>query len=384
MTKRIITISIIVLAALAILYGGYVLVRRAYQVITGETTPPAPTAQILPKANIRVLSDEEVFDYWLLVNATTSEKEIYYLTRDGRIFKALQNQDELIAEQPIENLQSLKPSRNGSYVIVRFGSILNPQFSILSIKERSWQPLPLGVKSADFSPDATQIAILLAENGRQSLIIQDFGKNLSTSTQGQRPPRADSRRLLSLYQRGLELQWLTPEKVILTEPPSDLLLSQIWEVNTQTGNIRKMISDSFGLLVHWSDRGDLGVKYTKQANTPNLSLISNQGTILQELTTITFPQKCTIGEKSIFCATPLRMPELIRTEPNLLDSYLKKKIFTADTISIFERNNEGDFEFSRALTEFPIILNVSRLNLVENSLLFINELDERLYELILQ
>ena len=295
MFKKVIKIIVIVALAAAISYGGYFLFRKTIEVIRGpEVVPPAPVA--LPQIKPELLSDEEAFDYWILrpspTSTSTQISQIFYLTADGRILKAQKEKDELIASQPIQDLQSIRPSRDGSLVLVKFGSVISPQFSILNIIERSWQPLPLNVRAADFSPDSAQIALLVSANGKNDLVIQNLKP--PAPQKGKAAPLPTSRRILSLYQKGLNMTWISPEKILLNERPSATVLSSLWQIDIKQGEIDPLINEEQGLLIKWQENEGRGIKYAIQNGTPHLRIVDIQGKIIEELSfgVLPFPAKC--------------------------------------------------------------------------------------------
>lgn len=379
MLKKILTITAISVTAVAIIIGAYFLIRKAITVITGPG-PEAPETEVAITSNVKTLSDRQIFDYWILKNGATgtstteaefsaSSQEIYYLTPSGQFFRAAENEDELIASQAIENLQSIHPSHDGSLVLVQYGNILNPQFSILNIKERSWQPLPLNVRAVDFSPDAKQIVILASANGKDDLIIQDLAS------------QPKSRKLISIYQRGLSLKWITKEKIIMLERPSDRSMGSAWEIEVANGNIKSFAPEIASLYMKWSDSGELSLKYSKDGDAPLLSVVNKNNDLISQLT-LTLPDKCTISERVIFCAVPKNTTSI--NKASLLDSYFKNDLFFDDSIFKYEREGSmsttsTSYRFAGIIATEGVILDISHPQLGSGGLYVLNRLDQKLY-----
>lgn len=383
------TIKIIVIAGLAAAatYGGYLLFRETIEVIRGpEVVPQAPVTQ--PQIKPVVLSDEEMFDYWIFRPISTSTEQIsqiFYLTPQGRILRAQKEPDELIASQPVENLQSISPSRDGSLVLVKFGSVVNPQFSILNVVERSWQPLPLNVRAAALSPDSLQIALLISTNGKNDLVVQDL--NPQPPKKGV-PPKPSSRRILSLYEKGLDMTWVSSEKIFLTERPSSATPSSLWQIDLKNAEIISLVSEELGLIVRWQENEERGIKYSIIENVPRLQIVDTQGKLIDELSfsVLPLPQKCALSGKQLFCAVPEKNGNL-REQANLLDAYLKQNFFFGDALYIYIYNEEGlsgggSYSlFNRIPFENPPV-DIKHLGAFsDKTLLFINRLDQKLYQL---
>lgn len=369
MLKKAITITAIILSAIGVLVGGYYLVVKTVEIITGPEAPAPKVAAPAPD-KLKELSDKPVFDYWVVY---TEETSYYYLTSSGEILEAKEDTDNSIAAQPIKDLQALSPSRDGTLVLVSFGSKLFPQWSILNVLDRSWQPLPLNVRSAYFSPDGTQLALLVSTNGKSDLIIQDLALQPKAK-------KLASRKLLSFYQKGLTVQWLAPDKIILAERPSDISPSSIWQVDVKTAALTLLIEGTNGLMVQWSENGARGVKYNTGAEaTSRLSVVNNKGETINNLDFITPPDKCVFTLASLFCSVPnlgLSGVELA----TLLDSYLKKSVYFNDTLYEYRQNSSGAYSSTKG-TSYGKPIDAVHLTALDNELLFINRLDQKLYKL---
>lgn len=374
MIKRILKIIGILVIATIALVGGYFLIVKTAELITGpELTPPNTT--IIAPSKLTELSDNPIFDYWAHTSqASTSSPattSYYYLTPTGEIYKANEGEDESIATQQIENLQSIRANSDGSLVLVTFGNKANPQHSILNIKERSWQPLPLNVRAAGFSPRGDQAALLVSTNGKSDLTIQDLAPQPGSKG------KLLSKKLLSLYQKDLGIDWIADDKIILSEKPSQSSKSSLWQVNAKTAAIAPLVGEANGLMVKWSKDGSLGIKYALDTKgNPTLSAIGNTGNTLGSLNFITLPDKCMVSFAEIFCSVPNTLTS--QTITTLLDAYLKKGVYFADTIYHHTRDMSGEYALTKYI-EFEKQTDARHLTKEGSSLFFVNRLDQKLY-----
>lgn len=375
MLKKILTITIILLMAIGMLVGGYYLVVKTVEIITGPETP-GPKAEAPAPDKLKELSDKPVFDYWVVhtkeTTSTPATTSYYYLTSAGEILEAKEDIDNSIAAQPIKDLQAISPSRDGSLVLVSYGSKLFPQWSILNVLDRSWQPLPLNVRSAHLSPNGTQLALLIATNGKSDLTIQDI-------TLQPKAKKLASRKVLSLYQKGLSVQWLMPDKIILAERPSDISASSIWQVDIKTAAIMPLIGETSGLMVQWAENGSRGVKYNTGAEaTSRLSVINNKGETINNLNFISPPDKCVFIFDTLWCSIPTAFGG--QKLATLLDSYLKKNIYFSDMLFEYRQDSSGAYSSTRGIS-YGKPIDATHLTVLDNELLFINRLDQKLYKL---
>jgi hypothetical protein len=166
---------IIIVAFLALGVGVYFGWQKAKPYLN-PTQTPSPTAEELLKQKIKILSDKEVFDYWL--NTSTSTTEINYISPEGKIFKA-NDQNEVISNQVVDNLQAVKASYNGSMVLIKSGSSVSSTFNIFDLQKKVWQPLGTGVTAADWSPTEQKIIYLIdTKTGASNLIIKEDRKSV--------------------------------------------------------------------------------------------------------------------------------------------------------------------------------------------------------------
>lgn len=375
MLKKILTITTIVILGIIALIGGYFLVKKTAEIITGGNPPPTPSATAMPE-NIKIISDNPVFDYWAHIipaaASSSAKTEYYYITPEGEILEANEKEDTPIATQPITDLQSITPNQDGSRILVAFGNINNPQFSILNIVDRSWQPLPTSVRAADFSPDGTQLALLSSTDGKNDLIIQDL-------TLQPKAKRLGSKTILSLYEKGLILRWPNQNQIILSDRPSAVILGATWQVDIKKATINSLASDANDSVIQWSKRGTEGIRYIIDQNqNPSISIIDNSGNVTNQLDIITFPDKCAFAENDLFCSTPNSLGT--GSLQDILDTYLQKNAYFEDALYHLKRTAEGNYA-TQKITAYGRPIDAVHLTPENDKVFFINRLDQKLYSL---
>ncbi len=242
MRKIIIIISIILVLA-AVGFGVYFGWKNAQTILTPPTdsTPDQnPGAITIPQtpgisatpatdtSKLKTLSDNPVFDYWIF--STSTGNNVFYLSGVGKIFKALDGQDEEITSEPILNLQKIYPSFDGKRVIIKYGDLNSPKFKIFNSETKIFEIFPENIAAANFSPDGKQIAYL-GKSG--NLIIQ-------------------TKKIMTISQSDFDLEWILPEKIILTPKPSAFYAASAWVVDTKNKTIVPLVNELSGLMIEWS------------------------------------------------------------------------------------------------------------------------------------
>ena len=376
--RKIIIIIGVIFGILALAGGIYFAWKKSQEILTPPTSPtipiitaPAPPiSPIPPTSNLKSISDQTIFDYFIRHNldegGLTISAEIFYITQDGKIFKIIENaEDEIISSQPIENIQLIKSSANGERILIKYGKRDSPQFNIFNAVERIWELLPSEITAADFSPDSKKIAYLKTNNGKSDLITKNISETKTT-------------KIISLSQKDLELKWLTNENILLLPKPSSQIDSDIWSINIINKTLKKIASGR-GLMTNWSADGSLGIKFfVDQKRNSSLDLINDDGITQANFDFSTLPNKCLLTLNKIYCAIP--QTHSSTQEPILPDDYLKRNVYFEDFI--YEMDIEQN-TFEIIYTETKSAIDAFRLSILDNQLLFINRYDNILYKLVI-
>ncbi len=388
--RRTIIIIVIILVLAAMAVGVYFAWRNSQTILNPPTTGQTPVvenqrfpsvsgasstaANVQSQTKLRVVSSQPVFDYWLA--GASSSPQIYYLNQEGKILRIQTGplamsgaKDEAITTDAVFNIQSVKATRDGKFVIVKSGDLWSPQFTLLGVASSTKQALP-NVSAAAFSPKSNQIAYLerAPNSGVANLLVKDlFGAK----------PKVI--KITSITAADFDLSWTEPQKILLVSKPSFEYESQIWSVNIQTKAL-SLIGSGRGLMVNWSMDGKTGMVWSEDENrNSSLNLIGDDGSILANFDFSTLPAKCVLSQPKFYCA----LPQIYNSPlaPILPDDYLKRAVYSEDFIYAID-SAQNSFEPIFAGSE-PAI-DATHLEFSGNGLYFINRYDNELYSLDLQ
>ncbi len=369
--KKAVIIIIIILGLVAMGFGIYFAWKKTREILTPPITSDKQQAtndkQILALAEkkIKILSDKPIFDYWLSYSTSSATPEIFYINQEGQILKVKEGEDEIIVQYPIENFQSIKVGSDGKQILVKFGGLLSPFFSIFNAETKIWQPLSndIAMVAADFSPDAKKL-VYLDKSG--NLMLKDLVNTKAKDT-----------KVILINQKDFDLEWISAEKIILTPKPSALYLASAWVVDIKNKTIN-LLAEAEGLMINWSATGKLGLEFLSKSKgrEGSLNMIDEQGKIKANFDEkfLTLPSKCLLSEPKLYCAIPREIPP----KTVLPDDYLKKEFYSRDFIYQIDVNQNS---LTEIYAKAEPIIDAVRLNLLDNKLLFINRYDNKLYQL---
>ena len=357
---------IIIIAILSLGVGLFFAWQKAKPFLKPPLTP-APTAEELLKQKIKTLSDKEVFDYWVKTSVTSTE--IFYLSLDGKIFKAGEGENEEINGQNINNVQQIKPSNDGSKILIKSGGTASPAFSIFDVQTKIWQPLDAGIIAADFSPAEQKIIYLINnKTGSGDLVIKDLATKAKQKTTT----------IMSLNLKDFDLNWIEKDLVLLIPKPSALLKGEAWLISLKDKTI-KLFTSGEGLMIDWQKNKYQGLKIIVSKKQLVMSLIDKNG---QEKTLnfSTFPDKCSLADSSqLYCAIAISQSVPIQALI-LPDDYLKKAVYSNDIVFKIDTASPTSTPEEILFSPDEAPIDASKLTKVGNSLLFVNRYDNKLYE----
>ena len=388
MKKSIIIISII-LGVIAMGLGVYFAWKKSRAILTPPVSNQQPTTYNQQPANLqtttgsqqrlKILSDQPIFDYWIY---STTTEQVFYLNPEGKIFQIKEDgKAEAITSEPIENLQMIKSSSDGKWLLIKSGDFISPKFTIFNSETKIFELLPENITAAAFSPDGSAP---LTTSGSKIAYLEKPGSNSVISNLvikdliGAKPKTV---KVLSFSQKDFDLDWISAEKIVLIPKPSAFYQASAWIVDTKKKTINPLgqtgsISPINGLMIKWSRNGKVGLQFSSQPERrgSRLNLINEQGAIQAGLDFITLPDKCFISEPKIYCAIPKDIP----AKTILPDDYLKKAVYFRDAIYQIDINQNT---ITEVFTETEPAIDATHLNLVNNKLLFINRYDDKLYSI---
>lgn len=305
-----------------------------------------------------IASAREIFDYW--INKTSGEA--YYATDDGEIFKiGADGTEESTGSKATGDLSFIKPSTDGSSIIVAFGFPQSPTFAIYNVAKKSWQALPAGTSAAAWDPKSNNRIVYIKENGAGSSIAL-----LTLSNQ-------KSEAVLKLNQRDLGIEWPSADTVYLAEKPSAEYASSLWSLNLKNKTLKTVASEEHGLLTRWFPNGAL--KFSNDGSQNSFEWIKADGRTIVDWGFTTLPSKCFLTVAEMYCA----IPRTIEPRLKLPDAYLKHAARFNDTINKIDLINADYLPINVPLEQ----IDADRLEVYKNELFFINRYDNKLYELSL-
>lgn len=335
---------------------------------TDQTTPLALGSPSSTSAsNLTKLSDFPAFDYWVLHDT----KEVYYITKEGRVYAAKDGNDVEISDQTISAINSTTPSDDGKKLLVSFGDPNNPQWGIFDVVDKMWRPLPAGILQATWGGSADRLVVVSGNATTKELLFMDLTKT---------PPAENIiTRGFSLLDVGLRFE--SPDTLFITERPTYSYSGRIWKLNTKTLSFDLISSPQRGLWVGWNRENTALFKLLPETNT---SLFSDQnGNNEQTLPFLAFPTKCTVrAQELVLCFVPQNISQdSSLSSLTLPDDYLQRAVYTKDDIQSFNiKTKEIGLPFDTALSDL-VVADASMPQIEGNALYFLNRLNGTIYSL---
>ena len=369
--KKIITIIAILIVLATIGIGGYFI--WSYFTMSSQVSPvPAGTGAIdnatpiTPSATsnttIKLLADTAVAGY-----AQTGSK-ITAITPDGQVVEINGNDAQIINSSKLsENVLSVKVSYDGTWLLEKFGDKNHPKFSLYNVSSASWKPITdFDMSDADWSPNSNKLAFISSLGSNATIGILDLGKQTKTGF---------SREVIStLALEEANITWLTPNEILLSDPPSKYVLGSIWKYKIKEKTFTPLAYKKSGLVAGWSKTGSAtGIIFTSTPKN-NFSVVRGDGSIMVNINILTLPNKCTFQNFALVCA----IPKNNLAAAILPDDYLKKALYTNDN---FYKINVPTGEITPLLDTGSSKIDAVNLTISGSRLLFINRLDQKLYSI---
>lgn len=331
---------------------------------TGTSTASGGGTNAAP--NLRVVSKNPVFDYW--VTGSSSAPQVFYLDKDGKIIKSVNGNEEVVVSDAVPNMQGVKASADGKYAVLKFGDTANPIFTLWNAGTKE-KTLLTNTAAAVFSPDGKKTALLQksATTARMNLVIKTLS-NMKSAGQT----------ITSLRENNFDLLWISSNQILLVSKPSFEYQGEVWSVAVGTGNL-SLIARGRGAMAGWSTDGKYGMLYgVSDDRTASANLIKPNGSVTANLDFVTFPSKCYLAPAMMYCALPQSYNAV--GNPMMPDDYLKRAAYSTDFIySIDINQNTLTALFADATPQ----IDATHLELRGNQLFFVNRYDDRVYRLAL-
>ena len=349
--KRYLKTGLGILIALGIIAGGYFFWNNLFQELIFPDTQNEPMAELPEK--LKLLSNNEISDYWV----NHGNNFVYYLNPSGQVIKLRSSGEELVNSQTINKFNSLKASKNGVLALVKLNYPDAVSFSIFNTATNNWQPLPINVSSADWSP-----------TNQELIYLDDKGLKIFN------PDTKKTRDVLKLTQKDLVLNWVSNNTLLAFQTPSAEVNSSLWSLNLSAKTLIPIAKNMAGLWAKWYPGGELGIKLHNENRSPVTSLIDMSGADLSRLSFTTLPSKCLVEKEKIYCA----IPKIIKEGTLLPDDYFKKSVYFDDKLYEIDLTTGT----SKLLLEnSDTLIDAEHLELAGGKLLFKNRYDNKLYSL---
>jgi hypothetical protein len=365
--KTFLKIIIIIIAIVLLIGLGYWLWNKFIgpaPTLVGVAPPALPAGkagEIGPGFNLA--SAAEIFDYWVKPGG-----EIYAVAQNGEILRISPSGEEKISSQTIANLHSVSASPDGHLAVISFGYPFQETFALFDTRNNSWQALPANTTAAAWDPQSSNRLAYLKTSGKTGSL------NLLTLNDQK------AREIMKIVSLDLEMNWLAPDTIYLSEKPAAQFKGLVWAVNIVKKTVQSVIPPENGLMTAWAPDGSFALKSASQEK--NLLVVNNRNQTLAKLNFSTIADKCAIDQKNIYCAVPKNLEGISVIWP---DDYLKKKIYTEDDLTqiplilgIDDRLNDLAIPLL-----VPLTADISKIKISGDQLYFINRYDSKLYSLAL-
>ncbi len=347
---------LIVSLALTAFLAGYVMVKRGAD--TGSKTgtildkfdgqvaeegnqpEPEPESLTIPQ----LLADRKIT---ALTNSLNSSSVLYFEKNTGKIYEFdFQNKtEEVISNTILKNLVSpvWSPTKTHTANLYTFGA--NNTVKYFDVSDGSEENLGKDIDSLTFSPDGGLVAYLHFENPASSSRV---GKIVISQPNGLYP-----KKILDTRLTDIELKWPIRNKLAIKTSASEILLL------SEDGVLNKLVEKRMDLEDKWSPSGrKLLLSFTSEGEEQiGLWVKDVESAKETRLPLDGFASKCawSVDEQNIYCAIP---------KSPAVDDIYHINILTGES----ELVAEPHMEISEIL-----------LSTLENYLLLIGALDEKLY-----
>lgn len=226
------------------------------------------------------------------------------------------------------------------------------------------------IKYVAWSPDSKKIAYHFVDSGSEQ-------NNISLSN----PDGTNWKNIFKTRLDNVIIEWPIKEKISLRTPPSGLAQGVLYSINSETGDFFKVISDTFGLYVNWSPKGDkiLFSSTNNRGKNPTLNLSDEKGTSFKNLNLGGLADKCTWSkdDKTIFCA----LPQELSQNATWPDDYYKGLVILKDDIYKINLETEQRTKIIGSTAAISYDAQELFLSPKEDYLFFVNRSNGLLYSL---
>lgn len=240
------------------------------------------------------------------------------------------------------------------------------------------------ISSKKVSPLDSRIRFINFSTSQNKIVYQFIDEQLSINKISTSDPDGlNWKNIQNIRMENIRLYWPKDNLIAILTAPSGLVKGSLLTTDPSNGgSLIKLITESFGLTIKYSDDGNflLYSQTDQNGHSPKLYLIKNGNIAAQELNLNTLSDKCTFSKNNnIYCA----IPSIINGSLILPDDFYKDVANFSDSIFKIDTNNNRSFSImdSSYLKDLGYNFNMSDLLVSPNEdyLVFINKNDGLLY-----
>lgn len=313
---------------------------------------------------LNLIVDIPLFDYWL-----DDVGNLYIITPDGRISFKDNEEYVFLTTQTLPDIHLINTSFDGKNVLVIYNFPYDPIFTVFHTETATWTPLPVKIESADWHPHQSNEIIYLSQ-GSLSIFNITTGK---------------SKKIMNLNILDVDLEWRTPDTVLITEKPSATIRGSSWIIQLSTQKINKLYQEK-GLIIRSNDNLELRSFIGLDGPQFILADVHSGLEITQSKTLFTTLQsqrvlsdKCAFDDFTIYCAVPQFIPSKIQYP----DDYFNRSFYTHDIFYEASTIQSHGLIGSRKLYISDDPIDAYHLSVSNNFLYFINRINKKLYRISL-
>lgn len=277
----------------------------------------------------------------------------------------------------IDNPFSVVFSTDSKKILVSYGKISTPQFSVYDVASSTWQPILANV-AATIRPSTYEVVYLYEKNGLKNLLLWDLKK-----------PKSTPQQISSFQIEDPILSWKDKDTLLINERPSAYIKGSILAFSLSKKTVTPLIKDKYALHSIWNNGGSVGLAFYGD-NTYRggaLRLYGKSGEEGSKLSLLTLPEKCsftnyfatttattTQADNNLYCAIP-RNSQTFKLAI-MPDDYFKGTTITEDDLVKINLES-GSLGVVFSPTDNPI--EMYKISAGEKNVYFLNKNNDALY-----
>ncbi|OGG38527.1 hypothetical protein A3I34_00315 [Candidatus Jorgensenbacteria bacterium RIFCSPLOWO2_02_FULL_45_12] len=312
------------------------------------------------------ISDRPVFDFW--INKKTGET--YYISSEGNVFSAKNNEDINLNTQAIESLNFIVPSPSGERILAALGNPQSPRWGVFDVVDLVWRPMPETADILAWGATDDSLVGILTDKENTNLVYVDISNAV---------PKI-SVVLSDFYLNDIRLYGGISSSILIAERPGFFYKSRVWEINFKSGAIKTINSGENGLTLSFNDKKTVALKFSAQNGA---SITDALLKTIMPLTFVTLPEKCGFGSDIIYCFVP-NDQELFKKN-SLPDDYVENKFFSTDNLIKIYPDTDGVSVVAKSGDAgFGVFDGIHPAVSGDGVIYFINKYDKFLYKTVIE